>query len=548
MVLRKAAIPLRRRTKRLGCPRNMDISSFSPLSWIRQRRHSRLVVLLLVLLVLLWVFWIGYQQRQQRKEGTLSPWIGWLIAPVRIIGMLLEYHVFTPVFPAGALNLASHNDTLLLSFVHSFVRWLVRTMAHFSFWDFSKKEAHSYSHILSILYFFGGTFSRMRVAPWFFWDRWQCRPRVKGRLPMNRHGIPSYRFGVLLLFVPEGGSGSSDNTNNGAAPTQTTMTPEQREMWHMAEQNRIEYCQRHGYTFLNGTAWAEQATQRERIHRLENRTHMLKPIVLLDIIQNMGGPEEKVEKSNDVTPLTNEQQPLSSLSSFQYPDEELDWILFLDTDIVILNMDISIEEMIAGVQPNEGMVLSTEADRVNTGALVVANTIAGRALLQAWSTGANTPAWDSDQWYFYTLFQPPRGSNKDNKDMDRRLAQPWPTPLLVTDKVYPGDVRIDTTIPSLKGISSSSTTTILTSSTQPNKFPSTNTVGDHSSLHNNITYKVVSPCLLQSCGGLEYSKTLGRPYWEGFYMKGDFAVHFFGKRDKLSLMQLAYGGSLSFFS
>jgi hypothetical protein len=111
MVLRKTAIPLRRRPKRLSCPRNMDLSSLSPLPWIpRHRRRPRSVVLLLLLL---WVFWIGYQQQ---KDGTLLPWIGWLIAPVRIIGMLLlEYHVFSRSFSQGErLDFASDNKDALL--------------------------------------------------------------------------------------------------------------------------------------------------------------------------------------------------------------------------------------------------------------------------------------------------------------------------------------------------------------------------------------------------------------------------------------------------
>ena len=334
--------------------------------------------------------------------------------------------------------------------------------------------------------------SYTRAAPLFLPDRWNCLPT--GPSPLNQRGEPSSKFGVLLLFVPE------HNVSQ--------MTSYQREMWHIAQRNRLKYCQQHGYTFINGTEWAEHHF--DIVDRLKNRTHMLKSIVLEDIFRNMGdGGVERQGKSQE-HPLTT--------NHFDYPNEELDWILFLDTDVMIINTDITIPQIIAGAQPHEGMVISSEADRVNTGALLVANTVAGRAILQAWSTGANTKNWKSDQRYFYKLF--------DNTTNHNLLAE----------KKFPGGIKVTSHLDYDGGASVVTEKGDMSRSSQLKEL-----------YHpHRITYKVVKPCALQSGGGLEFSKLRGRPFVEGFYSRGDFAVHFFGKRDKLSLMRVVDRGSLNF--
>ena len=226
----------------------------------------------------------------------------------------------------------------------------------------------------------------------------------------------------------------------------------QRELWKIAEKNRVDYCNRHGYTFINGTHWAEQRL--DLLKHLHGRTHWLKSLVVQDSFRTA-------------------------------PD--LDWILFFDTDILILNPQVRLEQIIAGAQPHEGIVVTTEADRVNAGAFVAANTPAGRAILDVWATGKDTQGW-SDQAYFHGMFD-------ENQELRR-------------EGTWPGGLKVNLT----------------------------------------ASYRLVKPCALQCCSGLEQSHTRKRPYTEGFFAKGDFAVHFFGKRDKLKYMRMAAKGSLGFFS
>jgi hypothetical protein len=50
-------------------------------------------------------------------------------------------------------------------------------------------------------------------------------------------------------------------------------------------------------------------------------------------------------------------------------------------------------------------------------------------------------------------------------------------------------------------------------------------------------------------GGLEaHAHLKWRPFMEGTYARGDFALHFFERPDKLEQMRIASKGSLSFWS
>ena len=60
--------------------------------------------------------------------------------------------------------------------------------------------------------------------------------------------------------------------------------------------------------------------------------------------------------------------------------------------------------------------------------------------------------------------------------------------------------------------------------------------------------KIVRQCAMQSGGGLERSRDGLWPRFEGTYARGDFAVHFFGRPDKLEQMRIVESGSIGFLS
>jgi hypothetical protein len=283
-------------------------------------------------------------------------------------------------------------------------------------------------------------------------------------IPLTEEGTPASRFGVALVHVPE------DLTLG--------LSDYQQQILNVATRNRIQYCERHGYTFLNGSDWYLNSDP-VFMKQINGRTHWLKSTFLADVFRTMA--------------------PASASQSKQttYPYPHLDWVLYMDSDIAIMNMDIEISQIIAGATAHEGLVVTREADRVNAGAFVISSSPSGRAIMDVWATGAVTKFLWSDQTFF-------RGMFGENQELD-------------VNKEFPGGLILSN-----------------------NK--------DSSVVANPPRYKVVPPCKLQCCGGLEYSSTLRRPYTEGLYVPGDFAVHFFGKRDKLALLKMAIEGNVGFFS
>jgi hypothetical protein len=300
-------------------------------------------------------------------------------------------------------------------------------------------------------------------------DRRHCFNATGGAVPPTEVAgdrRPAHRFGVALVHVPSSSGGRQD--------------AEQREILDIATRNRLRYCREHGYAFLNGTDWAlRRPALMEALPG--RRTHWLKSLFLQDVLRR----SSEVAATGDPPP-----------SQYEVVGEEetypvLDWILFLDTDVMILNRNVRMEQILAGAaHPDEALVVTTEADRVNAGAFLVANTAQGRAVMDLWATGHLTDAW-SDQAYFRTIF--------DAESRKLKVNETWPGNVTVSVDPVP-------------------------------------------------RFRVVRPCALQSGGGLEYSNVRGRPYWEGFYARGDFAVHFFGRPDKLNMMRMAERGSLGFFS
>ena len=260
-----------------------------------------------------------------------------------------------------------------------------------------------------------------------FWQRGfrPCLP--PGTIPLNANGVPSHRFGVAFLHV---------NPKKDAR---------QETIMRLSEQNRLDYCNRHNYTFLNGTEWFIQNR-----HELED---VLNPRWLKTIYMR------HVQKTHP----------------------ELDWTLYLDSDIIIMRMDMGIDQLLVGTAPDQGIILSEDGDGINSGAWIVSHQPVGRKVIDKWLEGP--------------------------------ITLPWPEP--------PGNQQYLKQIIDQQG----------------------RLISDSS-----VRVKMNPGCALQSGGGLEWSSKYHKTYFEGAYGRGDFAVHFFGRHDKVEQMKTALSGSLAFFS
>mmetsp|Transcript_22041 Transcript_22041/g.47933 ORF Transcript_22041/g.47933 Transcript_22041/m.47933 type:complete len:402 (-) Transcript_22041:504-1709(-) len=179
-------------------------------------------------------------------------------------------------------------------------------------------------------------------------------------------------------------------------------------------------------------------------------------------------------------------------------DGALDYVLFLDADAIIMDFSRSLTSLVYDLNPDEGIVVAPEAREdafINAGGFVVASNAVGLNIIEAWAEGAWT-GLKHDQPYFNNLFD------------DNGYLKPWRS--------------------EGKGGGNTSTT-LVSSGIQPR-------------------YKLVPPCALQSGGGIEWSTFHGRIYAEGFHAKGDFAVHFYGRPDKVQQMEIASDTSMGFIS
>ena len=236
-----------------------------------------------------------------------------------------------------------------------------------------------------------------------------------------------------------------------------TWTSDLKNMYELSERNKLQFVRYNDYTntLHNGTQWAT-----DNIKRLSVKNTWFKPMFIKELVQNL---------------TTAEKRP--------------DWILYLDHDIIILNHDFDLRRLVTksggDMHDNVAMILSTDAEGINTGAFLVRVNGFGLKIMEAWIDGRD--AGIDDQSYLWTMFDADgylKTQRKNTKNDDSRV------PMM----------------------------------------------------------KLVRPCSLNSGGGIERKRGSFWLYFEGVYCKGDFAVHFFGRPDKLVQMKDAYRGSLGFIS
>jgi len=145
---------------------------------------------------------------------------------------------------------------------------------------------------------------------------------------------------------------------------------------------------------------------------------------------------------------------------------DVDWILYLDTDALVMNMDFDLARLLSD-ETTTDVVVTYDAGGINTGAFLLHNSMGGQRIMDAWARGAELAQGRNDQEYFRDMFND-RGMLKPEAEgnivVPRNLSQPM--------------------------------------------------------------LRIVPPCALQSAGGLEWDPKYKRPFWEGAYARGDFVVHF----------------------
>ena len=294
-----------------------------------------------------------------------------------------------------------------------------------------------------------------------------CLPR--GQMPRK-----NVTFALTELYLPR------DGPNYWKAS--------EREMIALSEANKMAYCHgrdneskrrfnnqqsngNHGgarCTYINGTSWAEEnysnGTHLDKI-KGSRRGFWFKPTYLRELLQNANA---------DI-------------------DQDIDWILYMDSDTMIVNQNFDLRQLLAGARPDDALIISPEAEyKVNSGVFLLRNDVLGKMILEAWAAAdSDAMARMTDQDYLALMFDDDSGQ--------------------LLERYMPKE-SIDNS-----------------NSRRPRM-------------------KIIRQCALQSGGGIEQAKGSFWPYFEGTFVRGDFTVHFFGRPNKLEQMKLASRGSIGFFS
>ena len=96
----------------------------------------------------------------------------------------------------------------------------------------------------------------------------------------------------------------------------------------------------------------------------------------------------------------------------------LDWILFTDIDILILNFELKLSEMVSRVPDETIMIISPDAKTINTGCFFVRADEDGLDLLKSWHSTFINKQFISDQQAFNSLYNTLARRNGKDCNMD----------------------------------------------------------------------------------------------------------------------------------
>lgn len=167
---------------------------------------------------------------------------------------------------------------------------------------------------------------------------------------------------------------------------------------------------------------------------------------------------------------------------------DIQWLFWMDTDALFMNMQISLSQLLVGVSEDDVIVLAADAEGLNAGAFLIRNNESGRQFCQEWFKKRSQFCYE--QQALSTMYN----------DAVTQSGQSCETP-----------ERVDLTHPS--GVKAC--------------------IGKKAPRFN-----LLRLCAIGSWGGLEWKHGHGY-YLDGFYMYGDLIVHFAGnnRNTKLKLMR-----------
>lgn len=172
----------------------------------------------------------------------------------------------------------------------------------------------------------------------------------------------------------------------------------------------------------------------------------------------------------------------------------LDWLFWIDTDALIMNIHISLTQLLAGVEDNDLIIIGADAEGINAGTFFVRNNRAGRNFC--------TELLHQQEKYNY--------EQQAMSAMYNAAVEKSGQECVVSESVnlkLPSGVK----------------------ACLDKKAPG---------------FRLLKLCAIGSWAGLERKRGQGL-YFDGVYMEGDFIIHFPGDRSaKLGLMKQALSGKI----
>lgn len=217
----------------------------------------------------------------------------------------------------------------------------------------------------------------------------------------------------------------------------------------LSHQNKEHYCTRQGYAMLDGTGWYSSSTHGHLTYyswlKVQFLCHMM----------------------ND--------------------HKEHQWLFWMDTDTLIMNMQIRLGQLLVDVERDDVIVIAADAEGLNAGTFFIQNSEAGRAFCENWLS--KRAKYRYEQQALSILYNEAVEENGDMCSVEE------------LDLSHPSGIRacLNKTAPG---------------------------------------FRVLRLCAMGSWSGLEWKCSHGY-YFQGVYMYGDFIVHFAGndKETKLRLME-----------
>ena len=168
----------------------------------------------------------------------------------------------------------------------------------------------------------------------------------------------------------------------------------------------------------------------------------------------------------------------------------LDWLFWIDTDALFMNIHISLLQLLAGVKDSDLILIAADAEGINGGVFLIRNNQAGRDFQCKEVLGLKSKYFHDQQAYSALYNKAVRESGQECVVREKENLHLTSGVKACLDKSAPG-------------------------------------------------FRILRLCAMGSWGGLEWKRGHGL-YFEGVYMHEDFVIHFPGdRRVKADLMKQA---------